>query len=158
MTNAMVNQCGCITNLDTQRIELCKDHQEERDSNMEGQTIIDKDDKNYGKKYDGGKLRVDLLSPIALEKIAEVLTFGAKKYGDNNWRAGISWGRVLGALLRHTFAFIRGEDKDTETGLSHLAHCGCCIMFLLEYEVTHKEFDDRWNNDKKGESKWLLLK
>lgn len=100
-----------------------------------------------GVKHDSGKIRMDLLSPIALEEIAKVMTFGAKKYGDNNWRGGIKWSRVLGALLRHVFAFIRGEDNDPETGISHLAHGGCCIMFLLEYQATHGELDDRYKQD-----------
>jgi len=97
-----------------------------------------------GTKHDQHKIRMELLSPIALEKIAQVLTFGAQKYADHNWRKGIKWSRVLGAALRHLFAWARGEDKDPETGLSHLAHAGCCIMFLLEYELTHKNLDDRF--------------
>lgn len=117
---------------------------------MEGQIIMNKEHKDVGKKYDGGKPRMDLLSSIALEEIAKVMTFGAKKYGDNNWRGGIAWSRVLGALFRHGFSFLGGEDKDPETGLSHLAHVGCCVMFLLEYEVTRREFDDRWSTTNKS--------
>jgi len=97
-----------------------------------------------GKKYDDGKPMMDLLSPIALTEIAKVMTLGANKYGKHNWRSGLSWCRVLAALLRHVLAFLGGEDKDPETGLSHLAHAGCCIMFLLDYEVTHKDCDDRF--------------
>lgn len=110
---------------------------------MEGQTI-----KATGKKYDGGKPRLDLLSSKALVAIAEVMTFGATKYGDNNWRGGIKWSRVFGALMRHAWAWWSGEDKDKETGLSHLAHAGCCIMFLLEYESTRRELDDRYKPSK----------
>jgi hypothetical protein len=46
--------------------------------------------------------------------------------------------------MRHLHAFNDGEDKDPESGLSHLAHLGCCVMFLLEFEKTHKELDDRF--------------
>lgn len=119
----------------------------EPEERMEGQEILSTF-KTEGKKFDGDKVRVDLLSVIAMEEIAKVMTFGAKKYGDNNWRKGIGWTRVLGALLRHTFAFIRGENTDPETGLSHLAHAGCCVMFLLEYERTHPELDDRYKGTK----------
>ena len=97
-----------------------------------------------GIKLDRGKPRMDLLSSIALEELAKVLTFGCKKYSANNWRGGIAWSRVIGAALRHIFLWMRGIDKDEETGLSHLAHAFCCIMFLLEYEVTRKELDDRY--------------
>ncbi len=69
-----------------------------------------------------------------MEAIAEVLTFGASKYGANNWRRGARWGRYYAALLRHLFAWWRGQDLDPETGLSHLAHAGRCLVFLMEYQ------------------------
>lgn len=102
-----------------------------------------------GKKNDSEKIRMELLSTTALLEIAKVMTFGAKKYDADNWRGGIAWRRVLGAALRHLTAFNDGEDTDPETGLSHLAHLGCCVMFLLEYEKTHKELDDRYVRTKK---------
>ena len=95
-------------------------------------------------KHDEGKVRVELLSTQAMEEIGKVLTFGANKYDDNNWRKGFKWSRLIGAAMRHLFAWIRGEDKDKETGLSHLAHCGCCIMFLLEHELNGLGEDDRY--------------
>lgn len=97
-----------------------------------------------GIKHDSEKPRTELLSSIALIKISEVMTAGAKKYSANNWRLGMAWTRLLGAGLRHFLAYLGGEDKDPETGFSHLAHLGCCIMFLLEYEETHKALDDRY--------------
>lgn len=98
-------------------------------------------------KNDSSKVRMELLSPIAMTEISKVLTFGASKYADHNWRNGFKWSRLLGAALRHLFAFINGEDKDPETGLSHLAHLGCCVMFLLEHEARHKDKDDRYKPD-----------
>lgn len=97
-----------------------------------------------GVKHDQEKADFSLLSTIALQKTAQVMTFGKKKYAAHNWRGGLAWGRVLAAAGRHLYAYIGGEDKDPETGFSHLAHCACCIMFLLEYEETHKELDDRY--------------
>jgi hypothetical protein len=102
-----------------------------------------------GIKYDQGKAPIELLSSVALVEIARVMDFGKQKYSAHNWRNGIAWSRVLGAALRHLLAYLGGEDKDPETGLSHLAHAGCCIMFLLEYEVTHKELDDRYRREAK---------
>jgi len=115
---------------------------------MQGQVIINEQDKNFGKKYDEGKPMMDLLSPVALTEIAKVMTFGANKYGKHNWRDGLSWCRVLAASLRHIFSFIGGEDKDQETGLSHIAHASCCLMFLLDYENSRREFDDRYSRKK----------
>ena len=94
-------------------------------------------------KFDQQKARMELVPGDALEEIAKVLAFGAKKYGDNNWRAGMGWTRFVGACLRHTYSWLRGEDKDPETGLSHLAHAGCCILFLLNYELNGIGEDDR---------------
>lgn len=96
-----------------------------------------------GAKLDTGKVGVHLLPPDPLIQIAKVLDFGAKKYAAYNWTKGIKYSRVYGAALRHLWAWWKGEPCDSETGLSHLAHAGCCVLFLLQYEATRKEFDDR---------------
>jgi hypothetical protein len=95
-------------------------------------------------KHDQDKLPLNLLSGEALMQTAAVLKFGADKYAEHNWRSGFQWSRPLAAAMRHLVAFNDGEDKDPESGLSHLAHAACCIMFLLEFEKTHKELDDRY--------------
>ena len=96
-----------------------------------------------GVKHDDGKTRYDLLPPELLEETAKVLSFGATKYGSRNWEYGMSWYRPFGALMRHMWAWWGGEDKDPETGLSHLAHAACCIAFLLAYERRAIGNDDR---------------
>jgi len=100
-----------------------------------------------GVKYDADKPRMDLLDSYAIEELAKVLAFGAKKYDAHNWRKGITKGRLIAAALRHLFAYLRGEDKDAETGLSHVAHAMCCCMFLLGLE-NRPELDDRWKESK----------
>lgn len=95
-------------------------------------------------KHDSDKVRLELLSVPALTAIAEVLTFGAKKYADHNWRKGFDWSRLFGAAMRHLFAAMRGEDLDPESGLPHLAHLGCCVMFLLEHYLCKLGRDDRY--------------
>ena len=100
-------------------------------------------------KFDQDKPDMSLLSSIALEEIAKVMTYGKKKYSAHNWRSGFIWSRPLAAAMRHLVSFLGGEDKDPETGLSHLAHAACCLMFMLEFEKTHKELDDRYKPNKK---------
>lgn len=95
-------------------------------------------------KYDQDKVPLHLLSTYALNETAKVMQFGAKKYAEHNWRKGFTWSRPLSAAMRHITAFNNGEDKDPESGLSHLAHAACCIMFLLEFEKTHPHLDDRF--------------
>ncbi len=106
-----------------------------------GTTVVKGDDM----KKDAGKTGLHLLPFEALEEIAKVLDFGAQKYAAHKWREGMKWSRLLGALLRHTFAWARGQDTDPETGRSHLAHAGCCVVFLLAYTLNkrYSEMDDR---------------
>lgn len=90
-----------------------------------------------GTKLDQGKSRLDLMPMRALLEVGAVLTFGAKKYGANNWRKVIGWRwRYLGAGLRHVVTFMLGERSDPETGLHHLSHALCCFLFVLENELT----------------------
>ena len=96
------------------------------------------------------KPRLDLLPTAALEDIAEVLAFGADKYGAYNWCRGARWGRYWAALTRHLFAWWRGEDCDPDTGKSHLAHAGCCLFFLLEYQRHSWGTDDRFRGPDAG--------
>jgi hypothetical protein len=97
-----------------------------------------------GTKHDSGKPPMGLLPTKSLVEIAKVLAFGKQKYAAHNWRNGLQWSRLIDASLRHLTAFNDGEDKDPESGLSHLAHAGCCILFLLEFEATKPELDDRY--------------
>jgi Domain of unknown function (DUF5664) len=96
-----------------------------------------------GKKFDTGKVRYELLPPELLDSTAQILTFGAAKYGDRNWEAGMNWSRVFGALMRHMWAWWRGEGVDPESGKSHLWHAACCIAFLIAYEARQAGTDDR---------------
>jgi hypothetical protein len=88
-----------------------------------------------GTKDDNGKTRYDLFPPEALEYIGRVLTYGATKYAARNWEDGISYGRLIAATLRHIFKWMAREQCDPETGISHLAHAACNLMFLLAYEA-----------------------
>lgn len=97
-----------------------------------------------GLKHDSGKPACDLLSPTAMLATAAVLGVGAKKYAPHNWRKGLAWSRIIGSILRHVYAFMQGEDLDKETGLPHLDHASCELMFLQEFYRTRKDLDDRY--------------
>ena len=101
-----------------------------------------------GRKDDQGKLPLDLLDPVSLEGIAAVLQFGAKKYASHNWRGGISYSRLIAALLRHTFAIVRGEYVDPESQLPHIDHVQCCAMFLSNFMKTRPDLDDLYKAPK----------
>lgn len=55
----------------------------------------------------------------AFTRVAE---FGAEKYEPWNWSKGLSRVQVIGSLLRHTFAYLRGQDRDEDSGLLHTDH------------------------------------
>lgn len=106
-----------------------------------------------GRKDDQEKPRVDLLDAEWLEEVGRVLSFGARKYAAHNWRGGISISRLLGAVLRHTFAIMRGEDIDPESGLTHAGHLSCSAMFLFWMLKHRKDLDDRYVDKPAGESR-----
>lgn len=89
-----------------------------------------------GKKYDSTKPRMYLLPPKALVEVSNVLTFGAEKYDEDNWRKLDNLqNRYSGGALRHIFAHLDGETLDEDSGHSHLAHAICCLLFKLEIEL-----------------------
>jgi hypothetical protein len=96
-----------------------------------------------GRKDDQGKARYDLLPPEALDDLVQVYTQGAVKYAARNWEKGIKWGRIFGAIMRHLWAFWRGEDHDPESGLPHPAHAAWGCLALLQFMRTHRNLDDR---------------
>lgn len=88
-----------------------------------------------GSKHDSGKPLMGAVPPNALLAVARVLTFGAEKYGRDNWRlVENAETRYLDATLRHINAHQRGEAVDPESGESHLAHAVCSLMFMLELQ------------------------
>lgn len=85
-----------------------------------------------GVKADRGKWRFSLLPWGALKEVIHVLEFGANKYAENNWmQVDNHRQRYFDAAIRHLTAWYAGERLDAESGLHHLAHAGCCILFLL---------------------------
>lgn len=100
-------------------------------------------DASQAQKKDAGKCRMELLPFLALRDVADVLAFGAQKYSAHGWRAGFEWSRAYGATLRHLTSWWMGETNDGETGLNHLAHAACELLFLLEWAHTDAGKDDR---------------
>lgn len=96
-----------------------------------------------GLRFNKGKTRYDLIPSFAQEQYAKVLTIGADKYGEDNWKKGMKWTTVLASLQRHLEAIKKGEDYDKESGLLHSAHIMCNAGFLTEYYHIYPQGDDR---------------
>ena len=72
-----------------------------------------------------GKVRPDLISPFATERLSEWLRLGAEKYAPRNWEAGIPLSRCTASLCRHLLKFQQGAtDED------HVAAILCNAMFI----------------------------
>lgn len=100
-----------------------------------------------GIKHDQEKPDYSLLSSWSLDEVAQVMTYGKRKYDSHNWRKGLNNSRLFSAAMRHLWAWNRGEDFDPETGFSHLAHAGCCVLMILENVKLRPKLDDRWKNE-----------
>jgi|TARA_B110000503_G_scaffold131889_1_gene207166 hypothetical protein len=100
-------------------------------------------------KYDLNKAPLALVPPEALLQIADVLGFGANKYGVNNWRKdgeNTEWSRTYSSIQRHLNAFWSGEDLDSESGMSHIAHATTQLIILMVHmQDGHTNMDDRYN-------------
>ena len=84
-------------------------------------------------KHDGDKLMWDLLPLKPIEGVVEVLTHGASKYGAESWRTVADGkNRYYAAAMRHIIAYRKGELVDKDSGLPHLAHAICNLVFLSE--------------------------
>lgn len=89
-----------------------------------------------GRKFDADKTQYNLIPAEALKEVADVLTFGAKKYAPDGWRhvpnADV---RFYNASLRHTEQDRMGEEIDPESGKYHLAHAICSMLFRLQNRI-----------------------
>ncbi|MGL5567497.1 MAG: dATP/dGTP diphosphohydrolase domain-containing protein [Plesiomonas sp.] len=91
-----------------------------------------------GMKFDGDKLRYDLVPPSAVKALADVFTYGARKYKPHNWQEVDEPNRYVAALYRHLEAYRMGETHDQESGLHHLAHAmtNCAILLHFDFKPT----------------------
>jgi len=102
-----------------------------------------------GAKLDAGKTRTGLMVSgfaLALNRVAEVTTMGAKKYTPNGWTVVPNANeRYMDATYRHLFAH-HNHSCDTESGIEHLAHAAWNILAILELQL-RKELTTPKPND-----------
>ncbi len=102
-----------------------------------------------GEKHDEGKPRFDLIDPEFELLLARVLTKGAETYGDNTWQdLEDAEHRYLAACRRHINKFSRGEILDRDSGLPHVVHAACNLMFLNWKENNNEVTDIRRHTDR----------
>ena len=94
-------------------------------------------------KKDTGKDPWHLAPWDAFLCIVRVMAFGARKYSPRCWEQGMAYSRLYSALMRHLTAWWQRNGVDPDTGYSHLWHAGCCVCFLIAYELRGIGEDDR---------------
>ena len=99
-------------------------------------TKIYEGDTDIGLKFDQEKTMWQLVPWDCVKGVAEILTFGAKKYAPNSWQE-IEEERYFGAMMRHWIAMQEGEKLDSESGMPHAYHFLTNAMF-----IAHKETRD----------------
>ena len=82
------------------------------------------------KKFDTDKADMSLFPLKVVEHVSKVLEFGANKYGRDNWKSCTNKNRILSAALRHLRAYQEDDLIDSESGLPHIDHALCNLVFL----------------------------
>lgn len=100
------------------------------------------------RKNDLGKPRMSLVPSEAVRGAAVVMTHGAEKYDDHNWRKPTYWTRFWDAADRHMRAWLEGEDLD-ESGLPTIDHALSELMMLSATIKRGVGTDDRYKHDNK---------
>ena len=88
------------------------------------------------KKFDQDKPDVSLVCPEFILGTADILTFGARKYGKRNYLESKGdqdyYDRLYAALQRHLLAYAAGELLDEESGKPHLFHAAANLAMLTD--------------------------
>lgn len=95
---------------------------------------------------DTGKPAFELIPPQGMLELARVAEYGRMKYGAQNYAEEAdnwSWLEPIGSIFRHTWAFLRGEMFDAESGLYHLAHAAFNALMLIDIIHHGKGKDNR---------------
>ena len=90
--------------------------------------------KDQNAKADVGKPDIYLVPPELFEAVAKIRMYGNEKYHDpDNWQT-VEIDRYYSAAMRHLLAWRKGEDRDEESGYSHLWHAACNLAFMIALE------------------------
>lgn len=96
-----------------------------------------------GLKHDDGKPAMQFIPKAAMWAMGAAFAHGAKKYGAFNYKNGLAVTRCLAASVRHVYQFLAGEDKDPESGVSHLGHAMASLAMAIDMLETLPQLDDR---------------
>lgn len=95
--------------------------------------------KEVAERFNEGKPELSFIDLDSMMDTADVFSFGAKKYSRDNWKKGQSLTQVLDSMMRHIAGLQRGEFFDPESGLPHIGHIGCNMIFVSDTLRNHPE-------------------
>lgn len=81
-----------------------------------------------------GKGRYDLLPWYSIHRVAMRMEFGAKKYGDDNWKKGQPLDQYLNSAIRHIAKWYCAEDTED--------HMAAAAWNILAFMWTQKEIEE----------------
>lgn len=95
-----------------------------------------------------GKPLVGDIDPQFEMAIGRILANSIEKYpndpdGKPNWWKGGSYRGFAASIKRHLNRWLSGEELDSESGLPHLWHAACDLMFLVSWQERSVGKDDR---------------
>jgi hypothetical protein len=102
-------------------------------------------DTNPKDNIGAGKWRQFGTMPVrVLWEVAVGMMEGGLKYGRHSYRAaGVRATVYTDAAIGHVTQWIEGEDKDPDTGLSHITKAICSLMVLRDGMLEDNFVDDR---------------
>lgn len=87
-----------------------------------------------------GKVRVDLIDPVALIAVGRVLEWGCrakdsggKGYAEWDWRKNMTLMDCIGAMERHLAKLKNRQETDGESGESHAHHATSTAIMLSHF-------------------------
>lgn len=102
------------------------------------------DGHNPKRRFGVTKPSMQFVPPAAMIEEAVVMALGASKYGPFNWNdIPVDASTYYSAIMRHMLSWFAGEDKDPESGASHLAHVRACCGILIDANRSGNLIDDR---------------
>lgn len=97
---------------------------------------------------DAESVRYDLISPIALRRLAETCAEGARKYGEGNWLKGIPGSDLFNHAVRHLYLWLNGDRSE-----DHLAHAVWNLFAIMHFEETRSDLINSVFQDKSSDKK-----
>jgi hypothetical protein len=106
----------------------------------------------------GGTVRGADISKAEADRLIKQGSLRQLSSGRDNWKLGgpnMTLLKISSSLFRHLAAMLGGEDKDKESGLLHIGHIMCNVMFIGYHMQEHlkkkkqkqaTKFDDRFKS------------